>query len=134
MKSENEITQRAVAGLLSAGTQQQVVRVFLVRYVPHALKDESVNIAVLMIGDGFANARFVDDWQHILAFDPGADIELLIALTCELRDKLRIPGQLEEMLHRMQHSWANTVQLSLHKACLTEDPATEIETLASQYL
>ena len=134
MNGESEITRRVVGGLLSVGTEQQVVRVFRVSYVPHALKDECVNFAVIMVGDTFADVRFVHDWQHILALDPEADIGLLTALTGEIREKLRDRGQLLEMLQRMQDSWANTVQLSLAKACLTEDPAIEIETLASQYL
>lgn len=134
MKSEQKIVQGVVGGLLSGGTEQQVVRVFLVSYAPHLLKDECVNIAVLMVGEGFADARFARDWQRVMAFDPEADIELLTALTGEIRDKLRDIGELEEMLQRMQDSWANAVQLSIAKGCLTGDTATEIETLASQYL
>jgi Protein of unknown function (DUF3037) len=110
------------------------VKVFLVSYLPHALKDERVDIAVVMIGDGFADVRVAHDWQRVLALDPGADIELLTALMFEIQDKLRMPGQREEMLHKMEDSWSNAVQLSLGKECLTADPAREIETLAAEYL
>ena len=53
---------------------------------------------------------------------------------CEIRDKLRAPGQLEEMLLRMEDSWSNTIQISGGKGCLMENPSTEIEVLASQFL
>ena len=111
-----------------------IVKVFLVSYLPRVLKDERVDIAVVMIGDGFVDVRVAQNWQRVLALDPDADVELLTALTCEIRDKLRVPGQREEMLRKMEHSWSNAVQLSLGKECLTADPASEIETLAAQYL
>lgn len=134
MKTEKQITQSGEGGLLSAAPEQHTVKVFIVSYLPHPVKDERVNIAVVMIGDGFADVRVARDWQRVLAVDPGADIELLSALTLEIRDKVRLPGQREEMLLKMEDSWSNAVQLSLGKGCLTADPASEIETLASEYL
>jgi DUF3037 family protein len=133
MKNEEQI-QSGETVFLCAAPKQQMVRVLFVSYQPHPLKDERVNIAVVMIGDGFADVRVQRDWQRVLAIDPGADIELLTALTLEIRDKVRVPGQREEMLLNMKDSWSNAVHLSLGKGCLTADPASEIETLASEYL
>ncbi len=43
---------------------------FLLRYVPDAVKDEFVNIGLVMIeaganGDGFADVRFTRDWRRV---------------------------------------------------------------------
>jgi hypothetical protein len=134
MKTEKEITALTEDGRPCPATEHRAMKVFFVRYLPHALTGSFVNFAVIMAGDGFADVRFVPDWQRVLALDPEADIDLLTALTLEIRDKLREPGQLDEMLCKMEDSWSNTVQLSPGKGCLTEDPASEIETLKSLYL
>lgn len=114
--------------------EQEIVKIFLVSYVPRALQDRSVNIAVVMVGNGFADARFARNWQAVLAVDPDADTELLTQLTREIWDKLQVLDKREEMLLQMQDSWSNTVQISVGKGCLTKDPVTEIEILALQYL
>jgi Protein of unknown function (DUF3037) len=98
------------------------------------LRDESVNIAIVMVGDDFADVRIVCDWQCVLELDPDADILLLKQLACDIREKLRNKEQRKEMLSRMEQSFSNAIQLSPWKGCLTEDPATEIETLAARYL
>jgi hypothetical protein len=46
---------------------------FLLRYVPDAVKDEFVNIGVVMVeagagGDGFAEVRFTRDWLRVGGF------------------------------------------------------------------
>jgi len=87
-----------------------------------------------MVGNGFADVRFVRDWQRVLALDPGADIGLMKGLAHEIRDKLHAGEQREQMLLVMEDSFSNAIQLSPRKGCLTEDPAIEIEALASQYL
>jgi hypothetical protein len=134
MRTEKEITQSGEDGLLCAATEPHIVKVFLVSYLPHSLKDERVHIAVVMIGDGFADMRVARDWRRVLALDPGADIELLAELTREIREKLQASGQREEMLRKMGDSWSNAVRLSPGQGCLTANPASEIETLAAEYL
>ena len=133
MKTETHIAQLGEHLTLGAAPKRHSVKVFLMSYLPHALKDERVNIAVLVIGDGFADMRVARDWNRVLAVDPEADTDLLTALTRDIRDKVR-SGQREEILFTMQDSWSNTVQLSVGKGCLTSDPASEIESLASEYL
>jgi CO dehydrogenase nickel-insertion accessory protein CooC1 len=105
---------------------------FVLRYVPNVVKEEYVNVGIIMVGEGFAEVRFAPDWRRVLVLDPDADIDLLTGLTVEIQQKLR--GQPQEMLREMQDSWSNTVQLSPGKGYVTDDPATEIETLASKYL
>lgn len=115
-------------------TDWRTLEFFLVRYVPHTLRNESVDIAVVMTGDGFAEVRSVRDWQRVLALDPDADIELLKGVVRDIHDKLRTGEQRDEILLMMEHAFSNAIRLSPTKGCLTRNPAIEIETLASQYL
>ena len=57
---------------------------FLLRYVPDAVKDEFVNIGVLVLdaegangvnSEPFAQVRFTDDWSRVRCIDPTVDIE-----------------------------------------------------------
>lgn len=134
MNTEKEITAPVHAPSSRTRTGQHTLKMFLLRYVPNVAKDESVNIGLMMVGGGFAEVRFASDWKRVLALDPDADIELLTALTLEIRGKLQTPGQPEEMLRNMEESWSNTVQLSPPKGYVTDDPLKEIEILVSQYL
>ena len=66
---------------------------FLLRYVPDAVKDEFVNIGVVMVepganGGGFAEVRFTRDWRRVRCLDPQADVEMLEALEREIRGQL----------------------------------------------
>src|SRR5271170_1901693 len=109
---------------------------FLLRYVPDTVKDEFVNIGVVMIepaanGTGFADVRFTRDWRRVRCIDPQADIEMLEALEREIRGQL---GEIHErgvLLRRLQDSFSNVIQLSPTKGCLAEEPAKEIEMLAT---
>jgi hypothetical protein len=111
---------------------------FLLRYVPDAVKDEFVNIAVVMLepgtnGAGFADARFTRDWRRVRCLDPQVDVEMLEALEREIRGQI---GQVHErtvLLRKLEESFSNVIQISPTKGCLAEDPAKEIEMLARLY-
>ncbi len=112
---------------------------FLLRYVPDAVKDEFVNIGLVMVeaganGAGFAEVRFTRDWRRVRCLDPQADVEMLAALEREIRGQLATPQNREVLLRRLQDSFSNVIQLSPAKGCLAEDPVQEIEGLASMYL
>jgi hypothetical protein len=111
---------------------------FLLRYVPDAVKDEFVNIGLVMLqsganGSGFVDVRFTRDWRRVRCLDPGADVEMLQALEREIRGQLKDVGNRERLLHKLEDSYSNLIQLSATKGCLAEDPAREIETLAKLY-
>jgi Protein of unknown function (DUF3037) len=112
---------------------------FLLRYVPDAVKDEFVNIGVVMVepgvnGGGFADVRFTRDWRRVQCVDPHADVEMLEALEPEIRGQLGDVRNREALLRRLEDSFSNVIQLSPAKGCLAENPAAEIETMASLYL
>jgi hypothetical protein len=112
---------------------------FLLRYVPDAIKDEFVNIGVVMIeaganGAGFAEVRFTRDWRRVLCLDPQADVDVLAGLERDIRGQLATVHDREILLRRLEDSFSNVIQISPVKGCLAEDPIAEIETMASIYL
>jgi Protein of unknown function (DUF3037) len=120
-------------------TDKRQLEFFLLRYVPNAVKDEFVNIGVVMVeagvkSGGFAEVRFTRDWGRVWCLDPEADVEMLTALEREIRGQLATTHDREVLLGRMEDSFSNAIQLSPAKRCLAEDPAREIEALASMYL
>ncbi|HVP50937.1 MAG TPA: DUF3037 domain-containing protein [Terriglobales bacterium] len=111
---------------------------FLLRYVPDAVKDEFVNIGVMLVepganGAGFAEVKFTRDWQRVKCLDPAADVEMLAVLEDDLRTRLKEGGR-EDFLRSVEESFSNVLQLSPAKACLTESPAEELGRLAEMYL
>jgi hypothetical protein len=114
---------------------------FLLRYVPDAVKDEFVNIGVLMLdasqatGEPFAQIRFTDDWSRVRCIDPVADIEVLEGFGEAVRAELaRGHEGRESLLKRLNDSFSNLIQIATAKACLTESPQQEVELLAKLYL
>lgn len=109
---------------------------FLLRYVPDAVKNEFINIGlVLLPRQGQPEVRFTHDWGRVRCLDSEADVELLEALESDLRDQLRgVNGDRDSILRRIQDSFSNALQLSESKACLAESPALEADKLATLYL
>jgi hypothetical protein len=117
--------------------EKRKLEFFLLRYVPDAVKDEFVNIGLVMVepganGAGFADVRFTRDWRRVRCLDPQADVEMLEALEREIRGQL--VGDRATLMRRLEDSFSNLVQLSPAKGCLAEDPAREIDAMAAMYL
>ena len=109
---------------------------FLLRYVPDAVKDEFVNIGVVLVEEagGFAGVQFARDWRRLRCLSPEADVEMLQALEIELRAKLQDAADREALLARLQDSLSGSLQLSPSKALEAESPAEELARLAEMYL
>ena len=117
--------------------ERRQLEFFLLRYVPDAVKDEFVNIGVVMVeanGGGFAEVRFTKDWRRVRCLDPQADVEMLVALEREVRGQLGSVSDRAVLLKRLEDSFSNVIQLSPMKGCLAADPVREIEAMASMYL
>ena len=109
---------------------------FLLRYVPDAVKNEFVNIGLVLLPEsGEPELRFTRDWSRVRCLDAQADIEMLTALESDLRAQLRGGNSdRESTLRRIQDSFSNALQPSDLKACLADSPAAEADTLARLYL
>lgn len=108
----------------------------LLRYVPDAVKNEFVNVGlVLLPAGGQPELRFTRDWSRVRCLDAQADVELLESLEADLREKLHdLNGDRDYILRRMQDSFSNALQPTEFKACLTDSPAAEADELARLYL
>ncbi|MGH9576462.1 MAG: DUF3037 domain-containing protein, partial [Terriglobales bacterium] len=109
------------------------------RYVPDAVKDEFVNIGVVLVESGaseplFGDVRFTRDWRRVKCLDPEADIEMLEALEQDLRARLAEAAGRERILHVLKDSFSGSLQLSPGKACLADSPQEELGKLAAMYL
>jgi Protein of unknown function (DUF3037) len=115
---------------------KQPCNFFLLRYAPDAVKNEFVNIGLVLLPPaGLAEVRFTHDWSRVRCLDPQADVEALEALAADLREKLReMNGDREFILRRMQDSFSNALQPSEFQGCLAESPAAEADELARLYL
>lgn len=111
---------------------------FLIRYVPDPVKNEFVNIGVLLreaAKPEQIQVRFTHDWQRIRFFDPDADTEMLEALEIELRHRLmeRMEGA-RPLIDVLHDSFSNAIQVTAARACLAESIPAEMEQLMRMYV
>lgn len=109
---------------------------FLLRYVPDAVKNEFVNIGLVLLPlSGQAEVRFTRDWSKVKCLDPEADLDALESIEQDLQHELsKTGGDRELILRKIQDSFSNTLQPSDFKACLAQSAAVEADTLARLYL
>lgn len=107
---------------------------FFLRYVPEQIKGTHIDIGLVMIGEGFAEARFTRDWAQVLRLDPQADIPMLEALAKDIKEQISQLKEPATLLHWLQNLFSNLIQVSEIKACVVAHPEKEIEIMASIYL
>jgi hypothetical protein len=111
----------------------------LLRYVPNVVRGEFVNIGLLLFepgpdGFGFADVRMTSDWRRATCLDRQLDLEVLQALEADVRMRLQHPQDVGSLLHKLEDSFANQIQISPRQVCLAAEPTRELETLSSLYL
>jgi hypothetical protein len=114
----------------------------LIRYVPDAVRNEYVNIGVLLreaAGAGVENApmlRLTRDWGRVRCVDPEADTEMLEALEGELRGRLLegLPSEGRPVMEVIEDSFSNLLQVTEPKGCLAESMIAEVEALMRVYV
>ncbi len=115
----------------------QQLEFLLIRYSPDAVREEFVNIGIVLVNGatGFADVRFTRDWRRVRCLDPAADVDMLQALEADLREQLT-RGVLDRatLLDKLQDYCSNSFQLTAPKGCLAKDPVAELDSLAKMYL
>ena len=115
--------------------ERQPCEFFLVRYMPDAVKNEFVNIGVLLREAGRPESsvvRFTKDWSRVRCVDPDADVAMLEALETEIRRRLLEDGQ--PVMKTLEDSFSTLLQITPSKACLAESMPAEIEQLMQLYV
>jgi len=106
---------------------------FLVRYVPDPVKNEFVNIGVMLREAGrpeTATVRLTRDWSRVRCVDAEADIAMLESLELELRER----GTSAEGMRVLEESLSNAVQLTEPKAYLAESVLAGVDQLSAMYV
>src|SRR5205823_8238741 len=110
---------------------------FLIRYVPDPIKNEAVNIGLVMMdtqgNSGQVAARFASDLRRLQCVDARVDLDYVRALQDEINAKLGKPEDWSVLLKTMRDSWGTTIQVSEPYACPI-DFFGEMDRLAKDYL
>ena len=112
---------------------------YVLRYVPHIVRGEFVNIGIMLFEPrdgsiGFADVCLTSDWRRVRCFDPQVDIEVLQSIEADIRTQLQSAQDVGMLLHKLEDSFANSIQIAARQVCLAADPAQGSETLRSLYL
>jgi hypothetical protein len=107
---------------------------FLVRYVPDPVKNEFLNIGVLLrtAGEGSSGEtllRFTRSWGRVRCVDPDADVATLEALEAEIRQKLKASSDLKPVLTSLQDTLSNSLQITEAQGCLAENLPAKMDQL-----
>jgi hypothetical protein len=105
---------------------------YLVRYVPHAEREEFLNVGVLLHSaeQQFLDCLFTDDFRRVKRFHPEADLDFLRDLQGYFEQQIQqhednLPGFIEEM----QQSFSNLVQLAPARPVLAANPPEQLPQL-----
>lgn len=111
----------------------------LIRYVPDPVKDEFVNIGVMLREQATpeeplaerSDLRFTRDWTRVRCVDAEADVAMLEALEDEVKERM---ASSPELLRLLRESLSNVVQITEPKACLAETFQTQMDQLMRLYV
>ncbi len=111
---------------------------YLLRYVPDMVKNEFVNIGVLLREAGrteTTKVRLTRDWSRVRCMDPDADTALLEAMETELVTRIREGGYgSKSAMEMLEESLSTSVQMSEPRGALAESVAAEMEQLMRLYV
>jgi hypothetical protein len=109
----------------------------LIRYVPDPVKNEFVNIGVLLRAEGEPSTlRFTRDWGRVRCLDPEVDTVMLEALEIEIGQRLRTQPahHPKPIMALLEESLSNGVQITASKAHWAESFLAGLEELMRQYV
>ena len=116
--------------------EKRQLELYLLRFLPHALRDDFVTVGVLLLESdgGFAEVRFTRDWRMLQCVAPDVELEWFERVEREIRGRLGGLRRREELLELINERFGTMIDVAPTKAVLTEDPAKEMEVLTSMYL
>jgi hypothetical protein len=111
---------------------------YLVRYVPDPVRNEFVNIGVLLRevnSPEQIGVSFTKDWGRIRCMDPDADVGMLESLESELRDRLSgRKAETPSVVRVLEDSFSNGIQITEPKAYLATSVSAGMEELMRLYV
>ena len=117
----------------------------ILRYTPNLVRDEWVNIGVLLYDPATGERRLrlieeQDEFARVRRLHPAADEGLLRALRSDLEERLqdaRHPpagGDWQKLLAKWEDTLSNAVQMAPQKGVLAEDLDAELERLYADHV
>jgi hypothetical protein len=115
-------------------TERRQCEFQLIRYVPDPVKNEFVNIGVLLRRGEQSELRFTRDWGRVRCLDPDADTEMLEALEIEIGNRLGAQADRPPVMDLLDTSLSNGVQITESKGYLAETFPAGLEELMRLYV
>jgi hypothetical protein len=118
-----------------------VTKYCVIRYLPHPLSGEMINIGVVVWRDGEIASQFTRNWNRARAFGR-EDISFLRDFVTQVEASAHGQGQLlpvgsqsldAEQLEKITHDWSNSIQFSELRSSL-RSPQEVIDEVSSIYL
>jgi hypothetical protein len=128
---------------------EQALAYHILRYVPNLVRDEWVNIGVLVFNPDTGERRLrlieeQDEYNHVRRLHPLADEALLRALRDELEDRLGSAGRTnggngseipwQRVLSKWDETLSNALQIAPQKGVLADDLDAEAERLYADHV
>ena len=110
---------------------------FLVRYVPDVVKEEFLNVGLLLFcpSEQFMDCQFSENLGAITRFHAHADTEFLKQLQPHFKQQIEEhKNDLSGYILEMQQSYSNLIQLSPPRTCLATDLSAQLQDLFSRYV
>jgi len=119
-------------------TEKRRFEFFLLRYVPHAIRQKYVDFGVILVEKdvqgGYTGVRFLLNRREIQDLDPRADIEILEAFTREVNGQWSVLQDPRVFISWVQETHSNLIQVTQGISMLGDDPVEEMESLVKTYL
>ncbi len=114
--------------------QQKMLSYIVLRYVPNLVRDEWVNIGVILedLHKHVARARLIEEDAEIVRIrrlHPSADDRFLRSLSSSFRTELASTGASATWVEKMEQTFSSTLQFSSRKAVMAEDFDAELDRL-----
>jgi hypothetical protein len=125
----------ALEEAMSNATRRRACEFQLLKYVPDAVRNESVHIGVILREQGSpqVEVRFTGDWRRVRCLDPDADTALLEGMESELRRRLEAEPE-GKLMRLLEESLSLNVQMTEPKAYLAESLPAGMEELMKLYV
>jgi len=122
--------------LIGRMAEKRQLELYLLRFLPHVLRDDFITVGVLLLESdgGFADVRVTRDWKLLQCVAPEVEMEWFEMVESEIRGRLGTLRRREDLIQLMNERFGAMLDVGAAKAVLTEDPAKEMEVLASMYL
>ncbi|MGH9360052.1 MAG: DUF3037 domain-containing protein [Terriglobia bacterium] len=110
---------------------------FVVRYVPNVVRNEGLNIGVLLHcpEEKYLGCLFAEDFRRVKRLDSRADLALLRALQEDFERQIEEhEGGIEAYLRVLTGTFSNLIQLEGPRPCLLQDPVADIQQVYRRYV